>query len=190
MDLLDKPVWVEELLDRITGIQVALARRYVAAGVDGGYFGDDYGAQRGMLFSPTLWRQMFKPRLARMFTVFRDSGLPVILHSDGDIRAILPDLVDIGLTMLNPVQPEVLEHAWLEREFGRHISFYGGVSTQGVLPRGTAAQVREATAACARTLAPHRTGLLLGPSHRMQTDIPVHNVEAMLEAFEKDMDPV
>ena len=215
MDLVDQPAWAEELLDRITDIQVRLARRFLALGsasvaasrqsaavptgeqdaggalpsrrydngIDGGYFGDDYGAQRSLLFSPKLWRQMIKPRLGRMFAVFREAGLPVILHSDGDIWPILPDLVDIGLTCLNPVQPEVLEHTRLHREFGQHLSFYGGLSTQEVLPRVTPAEVRAAMLACVRDLAPEGTGLVLGPSHRMQSDIPVENVAAMLEAF-------
>ena len=185
LDLVDQPVWVEELLERITEIQVGLARRFVALGVDGGYFGDDYGAQRGMLFSPVLWRKLFKPRLARLFDVFRGAGLPVILHSDGDIWPILPDLVDIGLTCLNPVQPEVMEHGRLFHEFGSRLSFYGGISTQEVLPSASPARVREATLACARELAPEGTGLMLGPSHRMQSDIPPENVAAMLGAFPK-----
>lgn len=183
MDLVDQPAWVEELFDRITDIQVTLAKRFVSLGVDGGYFGDDYGAQRSLLFSPKLWRQMIKPRLARLFRVFRQAGRPVILHSDGDIWAILPDLVDIGLTCLNPVQPEVLDHRRLYREFGQHLSFYGGISTQDVLPKVSPAEVRAATLACVHDLAPDGTGLILGPSHRMQSDIPVENVAAMLEAF-------
>jgi uroporphyrinogen decarboxylase len=183
MDLACEPEWAADLLDRITEIQTTLARRFVALGVDGGYFGDDYGAQKSLLFSPALWRQLIKPRLARMFAVFRDAGLPVILHSDGDIWPILPDLVDIGLTCLNPVQPEVLDHARLYREFGNHLSFYGGLSTQSVLPNGSPDEVRAATAACIRDLAPDGTGLVLGPSHRMQSDIPLENVVAMLEAF-------
>jgi len=276
MDMVDRPAWVEELLDRITEIQISLARRFLAlgrhehgeappsksetrdpksetdpslltsaasearlrpnpvcvfppfspgrldrtrrgprslesltpstqlgtstclqhispvkdsrGGVDGGYFGDDYGAQRGLLFSPKLWRAMIKPRLARMFAVFRAAGLPVMLHSDGDIWPILPDLVDIGLTCLNPVQPEVLEHTRLHREFGQHLSFYGGISTQEVLPKVTPAEVRAATRACVRDLAPDGTGLILGPSHRMQSDIPMENVVAMLEAFPASSD--
>ncbi|MGJ5818910.1 uroporphyrinogen decarboxylase family protein [Paludibaculum fermentans] len=184
MDMIDRTEWVEDLLDRITAIQCALARRFVAVGVHAGYFGDDYGAQRSMLFSPRLWRKLFKPRLAQMFSVFTNAGLPVILHSDGDIRAILPDLVEIGLTTLNPVQPEVLDHGWLYREYGDKLSFYGGVSTQGVLPNGTPEEVRAATLACAHALAPDGTGLVLGASHRMQSDIPVQNVEAMLNAFD------
>jgi uroporphyrinogen decarboxylase len=185
MDMVEQPEWVEDLLDRITAIQLVVARRYVAEGVDCGYFGDDYGAQRAMLFSPRLWRRFYKPRLARLFSVFLDAGLPVILHSDGDIRAILPDLVEIGLTTLNPVQPEVLAHNWLQREYGEKLSFYGGISTQGVLPSGTADEIRSATLACAHSLAPEGTGLLWGPSHRMQSDIPVQSVEAMLSAFDE-----
>jgi uroporphyrinogen decarboxylase len=183
MDLVDQPAWVEALLDRITEIQVRLARRFILLGVDGAYFGDDYGAQRGLLFSPKLWRQMLRPRLARMFAPFREAGLPVILHSDGDIWPILPDLVDIGLSCLNPVQPEVLEHRRLYREFGRHLSFYGGISTQEVLPQATPAAVRAATQACIHDLAPDGTGLILGPSHRMQSDVPVESVAEMLRAF-------
>jgi len=186
MDMVTETAWVEELLERITLIQVRLARRFVALGVDGGYFGDDYGAQKSMLFSPKLWRELIKPRLARLFAVFREADLPVILHSDGNIKAILPDLVDIGLTCLNPVQPEVLEHSWLQREFGQHLSFYGGLSTQDVLPRLGPEGVRDATRACIGDLAPHGTGLVLGPSHRMQSDISATNVAAMLEAFPGD----
>jgi len=183
MDMVEMPDWVEHLFDRITEIQVRLAKRFVEIGVDGGYFGDDYGAQHSMLFSPQLWRRLVKPRLARMISVFRDAGLPVIFHSDGDIRAILPDLVEIGVSVLNPVQPEVLDHAWLSRQFGASLSFYGGISTQTILSQNDSVAVRRATAECARQLAPSGTGLLLGPSHRMQSDIPPGNVQAMLEAF-------
>ena len=127
LDLALNPTFVEALLDRITEIQVALCERFVALGVDGGYFGDDYGAQKGTLFSPKMWRQLFKPRLARMFSVFKQAGLPVMMHSDGDIAPILPDLVEIGLTALNPVQPEVLDHAWLKNTFGNELAFYGSI---------------------------------------------------------------
>ena len=183
MDLVCEPEAAAELLDKITAIQITLAKRFVALGVDGGYFGDDYGAQKSLLFAPTLWRELIKPRLAQMFAVFRDAGLPVILHSDGDIWPILPDLVDIGLTCLNPVQPEVLDHARLYREFGQQLSFYGGISTQSVLPVASPDAVHAATAACIRDLAPDGSGLILGPSHRMQSDIPMENVLAMLSAF-------
>jgi uroporphyrinogen decarboxylase len=182
MDLLLDEGFVVDLLDRITEIQVGLARRFLALGVDGGYFGDDYGAQKGLIFSPKLWRKLFKPRLARMFAVFREAGLPVILHSDGDIAPLLPDLIEIGLTVLNPVQPEVLDLAWLKTTFGDQLAFYGGVSTQTVLPEGSPAQIKEAVAAAVHILAADGTGLLLAPSHRMMSDISMQNVDTFLEA--------
>jgi uroporphyrinogen decarboxylase len=179
------PGYAGELLDRIINIQVAVARRFVALGVDAGYLGDDYGGQKGLMISPRSWRTLVKPRLARLFTPFREAGLPVILHTDGQIEAILPDLVEIGLTVLNPVQPEALEHRWLYTQYGDALTFYGGISTQTVLPFGAPAEVKAAVRACARALAPLGTGLVIGPSHRMMTDIPLANVDAMLEAFEE-----
>lgn len=183
VDMAMDPAYTEELLDRIAEIQLALIHRFIGAGVDGGYFGDDYGAQKNLLFSPRMWDRYMKPRLDRLFAPFRERGLPILMHSDGQIQRILPGLVEIGLTALNPVQPEVLDHAWLASEFGGRLAFYGGVSTQTVLPNGSADDVRRAASAAAATLAPEGTGLLIAPSHRMMTDIPMSNVEALLEAF-------
>jgi uroporphyrinogen decarboxylase len=183
MELLPGSDFVEELLERITEIQLVLIRRFIALGVDGGYFGDDYGAQENMLFSPKVWRTMFKPRLARMFAPFREAGLPVIMHSDGDIHEIMPDLVEIGMTTFNPAQPEVIDHTWLRRTFGNRLAYYGGVSTQTVLPFGTPAEVQAAVEQCLRVLAPDGTGLLIAPSHRMMADISMENVDTLLAAF-------
>lgn len=182
-EIITDPGYAADLLDRITEIQSVLIRRFIALGVDGGYFGDDYGAQKNLLFSPATWRTLFKPRLARLFAPFREAGLPVLMHSDGQIARILPDLVEIGLTTLNPVQPEVIDHGWLRAEFGPRLSYYGGVSTQTVLPNGSPAEVREAVFQAVRTLAPDHTGLVLSPSHRMMVDIPVENVDALLAVF-------
>jgi uroporphyrinogen decarboxylase len=175
--------FAEEVLERITEIQLVLIRRFLELGVDGGYFGDDYGAQHHMLFSPKTWRKLIKPRLARMFAPFREAGLPVIMHSDGQIADVLPDLVEIGLTAFNPVQPEVMDHAWFRDTFGERLAAYGGISTQTVLPQGTSQQVRKAVADCRAILGSDNTGLVLAPSHRMMTDIPMVNVQALLEAF-------
>ena len=183
MDMALDPGFVEALLDRITVIQVALIHRYLDLGVDGAYFGDDYGAQKGLLFSPATWRALIKPRLAQMFAPFREAGLPVLMHSDGNIAQILPDLVEIGLTVYNPVQPEVVDHAWLRQTFGERLAYYGGVSTQTVLPHGTPAAVKQAVREAVRLLAPDGTGLLIAPSHRLMMDIPMANIEALLEAF-------
>jgi uroporphyrinogen decarboxylase len=183
MDMGSDPTYTGELLDRITAIQIKLIHQYLDLGIDGAYFGDDYGAQKSLLFSPSMWRKYIKPRLANMFAPFVERGMPILMHSDGQIQKILPDLVEIGLTSLNPVQPEVLEHAWLYESFKGKLAFYGGISTQTVLPYGTPEDVRQAVSVCVSTLAPEGTGLVIAPSHRMMTDIPMENIAAMLEAF-------
>lgn len=183
IDMAADPVYAGELLDRIADIQVAVIKRFIALGVHGGYFGDDYGGQENMLLSPKMWRALIKPRLARMFAPFIEAGLPIAMHSDGRIDKILPDLVEIGLTVYNPVQPEVSDHTWLRSTFGTQLAYYGGVSTQSVLPFGSPDEVRAAVHACVHALAPDGTGLLLAPSHRMMADIPMANVDALLRAF-------
>lgn len=183
LDMAEDPGFAADLLERIAQIQLVLIQRFLALGVDGGYFGDDYGAQSHLLFSPSMWRTLIKPRLDRMFAPFREAGLPIIMHSDGQIAAILPDLVEIGLTAINPVQPEVIDHAWLRRTFGNRLACYGGVSTQTVLPQGSPQEVRQAVANCLSVLAPADTGLVLGPSHRLMRDVPMENVEALLKAL-------
>jgi uroporphyrinogen decarboxylase len=185
MDMAGDPQFAGELLDRVTDIQLALIRRFLDLGVDGVYFGDDYGGQANMLISPKMWRKLIKPRLARLFEPIRAAGLPILMHSDGHIEPILPDLIEIGLNMYNPVQPEVTDFCWLRETFGQQLAYYGGVSTQTVMPFGTPDEVRAATFKAARELAPANTGLLIAPSHRMMSDIPMENVVALLEAYEE-----
>ena len=185
MDMAVDSGFTNELFDRITEIQLKLIHRYIDLGVAGGYFGDDYGAQKNLLFSPRMWRKYIKPRLAKLFAPFKERNMPILMHSDGQIQKILPDLVEIGLTTLNPVQPEVLDHQWLVDNFAGKLAFYGGVSTQTVLPYGEPDEVKTAVSAATSTLAPNNTGLLVAPSHRMMTDIPMSNVAAMLDAFKE-----
>jgi uroporphyrinogen decarboxylase len=183
LDMALDPGFAEELLERITQIQLVLIQRFLDLGVDAGYFGDDYGTQNNLLFSPRMWRSLIKPRLARMFSPFREAGLPVIMHSDGQIVDILPDLVEIGLTAYNPVQPEVVDHTWLRNTFGNRLAYYGGLSTQTTLSQGSPQEVTSAVQACLAALAPEGTGLVLAPSHRLMSDTPLDNAGAMLEAF-------
>jgi uroporphyrinogen decarboxylase len=183
VDMALDPIYAAALLDRIVAIQLVLIHRFIDLGVDGGYFGDDYGAQQNMLFSPKMWRTLIKPRLARLFKPFLEAGLPILMHSDGQIQPIIPDLMEIGLTALNPVQPEVLDHTWLRERFGSHLAYYGGISTQTVLPDGSPDDIKAAVKACRQQLAMEGTGLVIAPSHRLMTDIPRENVEALLDAF-------
>jgi len=91
------------------------------------------------------------------------------------------------LTALNPIQPEVLDHDWLRTNFTGRLAFYGGISTQTVLPNGSPQDVRDSVQACVKALAPQGSGLLLAPSHRLMADIPMENVEAFLSSSSSEI---
>ena len=184
MDLLRNRGFIEELLDRITEYQVAVARRFVDLGVDGGYTGDDFGHQRGLIFSPELWRKFFKPRYERIWKVYKSAGLPVFHHSCGDIREILPDMIELGLDVLNPVQPQAMPIEELAARYGETLTFWGGISTQVTLPFGTPEEVQEEVLRCMRTLG-RNNGYIIGPSHDLTTDVPLANFDALLLAIRR-----
>ena len=175
---LNRP-FVEELYDRIADYQVAVARRFVAAGVDGARIGDDYGSQKGLMMAPQEWRKIIKPRLQRIWAVYQEAGLPVFLHSCGDLRAILDDLVEMGLSVLHPVQPLAMPLDYLQQRYGEHLTFFGGIDTQKILPFGSPQDVRRATIDCIQTLG-HSGGYIIAPSQEIMTDVPLANIDALL----------
>ena len=175
------PDLIEKLLDDITEFKVETARKVVAEGFKCGHTGDDFGAQSGLLMSPAAWRRWFRPRLQRVWDVYLQAGLPVIHHSCGNVTALIPDMIDMGLAMLEPIQP-VMDLRLLKREYGRHLSFWGGIDTQRVLPYGTPEDVRRHTAEVIDTLGADG-GLLIAPSQEIMPDVPVENIVAMLETI-------
>jgi uroporphyrinogen decarboxylase len=171
-------------LDRVVDVQVARARRFVALGVDGGYFGDDYGGQQALLISPRAWRILIKPRLALLFAPFREAGLPIILHSDGQIRTILPDLIEIGVDALSPVQVSAakMDLERLKKDFGKEICFWGGgVDTQNVLPNASVAELKDHVKKVIEVMAPGG-GFVWVPVHNIQSDIPPEKIDAVYQA--------
>ena len=139
-DIAFNPPFAEYLLDRITEIRCFQARRYAAAGVDMLKIGDDMGTQIAMFISPQMYRQWFKPRHAAVIRAAREvrPDLPVCYHSDGKCLAIIPDLIEIGVTVLNPVQPECLDLAEVKKQFGDRLAFWGGIGTQTTMPFASA----------------------------------------------------
>jgi uroporphyrinogen decarboxylase len=120
MDLVERPRFVEELLDRILyEWNLPIIDQQIALRVDGFYFADDWGAQAGLLFHPRMWRTFIKPRMAVCYQRVKEKGLWVGQHSDGDVVAILPDLIEIGLDIFNPVDPTIYDPnvASLSRNF-------------------------------------------------------------------------
>jgi uroporphyrinogen decarboxylase len=179
VDFVEDSAFVHELLDKLTEFCVKLVRNLSDFPIDGIRFSDDWGWQRGLLLSPAMWRRFLKPRLKRMYDRAHAQGYGVFIHSCGDVRAIMDDLVEIGVNVFNPIQPEVMDvETVLERYSGR-LAFNGGLSIQKTLPFGTPAEVKREVESRLQT-ARAFGGFILAPSHDMTPDIPVRNVEAML----------
>ncbi len=184
MDVLAEPDFADALLDIPFRYHLAAASRLVRMGVDMIWMGDDVGSQKGMILSPELWRRFLKPRMAEFIATLKgiNSAIKVAYHSDGDIYPIIPELIEIGLDVLNPVQPACMDPARLKREFGGRLCFWGSIDEQHTLPFGTPAQVAAEVHERLRTVG-RGGGLILGPTHHVQLDTPIENFNAMIEAI-------
>lgn len=184
-DLRFHPAFAQSLLDRITAIRCAQARLHAAAGVDLLKIGDDMGTQIAMFMSPAMYRQWFKPRHAAVIRAAREvrPNLPVCYHSDGNCRDIIPDLIEIGVTVLNPVQPECLDLAQVKQRFGGQLVFWGGIGTQTTMPFAKPDDLYRAVQQTIRVLGP--TGYFPCPTHVLEPEVPWDNILAYLRAVEE-----
>ena len=159
------------------------AKRLVELGVDMIWTGDDVGTQQGMLLAPGTWRRFFKPRMAEFFSSLKSINPEVKMayHSDGNIEKIIPDLIEIGLDVLNPVQPRCMDPVALKRQYGEKLSFWGTIDEQHTLPFGTAEEVRAEVLKRLETVG-FDGGLILAPTHHVQLDTPLENFWAMVHA--------
>ena len=178
IDMIERPEFVEELLDRIADHNLLQIRKAISLDVDAVYFGDDYGMQTGLIMGIEHWRHFIKPRLARMFEPVRQAGKCVSMHSCGRVNELFDDLVEIGLNLFNPFQPEVMDVFALKKEYHGRLAFHGGMSIQKVLPFGTTDEVRRATEALID--AGRGGGYIFSPSHSVPPDVPPENLVAMM----------
>jgi len=180
------PDFCEALLDRALDIQLAMADETLKAvgdAVDILYLADDYGIQTGPLISPALFRAIFKPRMARLIQFLRErSSAAIAFHSCGSVYALIPDFIEVGVEVLNPVQVAAadMDSARLRREFGKHLVFWGAIDTQQVLPKGTPDDVRAEVSRRVKDLGP---GYIPTSVHNIQAEVPPQNIVAMFEAL-------
>jgi len=180
LDMIEAPGFVHELLDVICDYNVALAGRALEYEIDSVHFGDDWGSQRGLLMGPGLWSEFILPRLRRQYAVAKSAGKFVTIHSCGEVQEVFPQLIDIGLDCFNPFQPEVMDVYEMKRRFGDRLSFWGGVSTQRLLPYGTPDEVR---AEARRMMAEvgRDGGFIIAPAHSIPGDAKPENIMALIE---------
>jgi uroporphyrinogen decarboxylase len=182
LDMATDPALADEMFRRCAGFAVELSRAACDQfALDWLWTGDDVASQLSMLMSPRTWRQLLKPHLARVIGIGKRKGLWVAYHCCGALKPIIPDLIEMGVDVLNPVQCTCpgMDPLDLKAEFGKQISFMGGVDTQGVLPCGTVDEVRRATARLIEGMTGDGGGYILAASHTIPPETPDDNIFAM-----------
>jgi len=190
MDMAMNPEFAEGLLDLITDFFIDFydeALNTAGDFFDIVFFGDDYGMQNGMIISPALWRKMIKPRLARL--VAKVKSYPNIrfqLHSCGAVSPIIPDLIEIGVDILNPLQPSAkgMDSATIKQEYGKQLVMHGVVDQQGTLPHGSSEEVEQEVRRRIHDLAPGG-GYIVAVSPNIQADVPPENILALFMNVQK-----
>jgi uroporphyrinogen decarboxylase len=182
MDMIEAPDFVDALLDAICDFNCAIVEQAVKFPIDGVHFGDDWGTQRGLMMGPRLWERFIKPRLARQYAAAKRGGKFVSIHCCGKVQELFPELLDLGLDCFNPFQPEVMDVFEMKREFGDRLSFWGGVSTQKLLPYGTPDDVRREVGRLVTEVG-KSGGYICSPAHDIPADAKPENVLAMIETL-------
>ncbi len=185
LDLAENPALAEDLLEKAAVFACALAdaacSRY---SLDWLWTGDDVAGQRGLMMSPVTWRALIGPRLARIAAVGKQHHLPVAYHCCGAMRTIIPDLIEMGIDVLNPIQSNCpgMEARMLKRDFGSRLTFMGGLDTIELIPRGTAQEVFRETRRLIEDMTADGGGYILAASHTVPPETPMENIFALYEA--------
>ncbi|MHC4716045.1 MAG: uroporphyrinogen decarboxylase family protein, partial [Planctomycetota bacterium] len=145
IDLLERPEFAEQLLDAITELNLAQIEMALRHDFDCVHFGDDWGQQRGLLIGRSHWRRFIFPRMKRMCAAVRRAGTFISIHSCGRIDELFDDLAELGVNIVNPLQPECMDVFGLMRSYAGRLAFHGGLSTQQTLPYGSPERVRRQT---------------------------------------------
>jgi len=182
-DMALTPGFVHDLMDAICDFNIEIIDEMLTLDIDGFHFGDDWGQQRKLIMGPGHWRVFIKPRMARMIGRAKKAGKSVSLHSCGDISDVFDDLIEIGLDCYQTFQPEIYDIKKIKQTYGKDLSFWGGMSTQQMLPFETPDGVKQKCTEIMRVMKPGG-GFIAAPTHSMPADIPPENVVAMLEVFE------
>lgn len=184
-DMAANPERIQTLVDRVTDMYLELNEHYfsqLAGRLDIWFFGNDFGSQRGLLFSPKMWDRFFAENIRRLVASAHRHGIAVMMHSCGSIVPLIGRLVDLGVDILDPVQTSAvgMEPAALQEKFGGRIVFHGGIDTQHLLVKGTLDEVRQHVTSILETFS-ETSSYIFAPSQIFQSDIPLDNILAAYE---------
>ncbi|MBI3919912.1 MAG: hypothetical protein HY318_00740 [Armatimonadetes bacterium] len=179
----EPPALLSRILDTITKGKIATYTGYARAGVDIVWMGDDLGTQRSLVMSPRHYREWYRPRHREIVETIREANPHVLIafHCCGHVTPLIPDLIEIGIDCLEAVQAETMDIAELKRQFGRDLSFWGGVGAQSVLAQPTPEEVKEGVRWTLRIMSPGG-GYIAAPCHTLTEEVPWENVLAFHEA--------
>ena len=185
-DMLLEPEKCCCLLDKILALRLKQIEYYALAGADVIMLGDDIADQRSLMMALPLWREILKPRLAEMVAQakFFNKDCVVFYHSDGNMMECIPDLIDIGVNIINPVQPECMDPEEVKRKYGDRICLWGTIGVQSTLPFGTPKEVEDTVKLRIETCG-KGGGLILSPAHMIEPEVPWENVVALYEAIDR-----
>lgn len=180
-DIAAFPEFAQELLDFIISHNMEMLQETVKCPYyDGILLGSDWGTQNDLIMSPETWRKMIKHGEKIQYDLIKSAGKDVMVHSCGRVVRVLDDLVELGLDILNPVQPECMDLQYLKDNYGRHLTFWGGISTQGVLPFGTPEEVVAETQRVIDIMSKNG-GYITCPSQEIQDDVSYENLKALID---------
>lgn len=185
-DLSLNPSFANQILDIPYQYHLTAAKILTQLGVDMIWLGDDIGGQDDMIISPSMWRKFLKPLMATFIEELKSINpkIKIAYHSDGNIIKIIPDLIEIGLDVLNPIQPACMDPIHIKKAFGDHLCFWGSIDEQHTLPFGTPREVKQEIITRIKTLG-ENGGLIIGPTHNVQLDTPLENFWAMVDTIKQ-----
>lgn len=183
-DVVLETSFYQALIQAITDHQLGILDRMLDAPLDGILFSDDWGYQKGVLIGAERWRKFVKPHLKRLYDRVHQAGKIALNHVCGSVREIMPDIVDIGLDVLESVQPEAegMNPYELKREFGQDITFWGGLGSQSTIPYGTPDEIRHEVSRLVSHMG-KGGGYILAPAKGVQPETPPENMAALVESF-------
>jgi len=174
--------FVDGLFDKICQYNMKILEKLCGLPVDGILIGDDWGQQTGLIMGPHLWHRFIEPRIKQMYSFVKSKGKYVFIHSCGKVDELFNSLIEAGLDVFNPFQPEVIDVFQAKRDFGSRLSFYGGISTQKILPYGTVQETKDHVKRLLDEVGKDG-GYIAAPAHSIPYGAKVENIAAMIETL-------